>query len=641
MIANYGEWTSPITVSMAAAASGGLTWPSGVGGRTWWCASDPQTATVALMRRDADGTVASVLGPGWSVRNRVIGYGGRPYAVRSDGVLVFTEDSDRRLYRYDGSASPLTPSDPDDRTTYYADPIFHPDGSEVWCIREITLTGKGDPAPRTSRSIVAVPLDGSAADDAASIRIVASAQHFLSGIRISPDGRRLCWIGWDHPRMPWEGTELMVADLVDGVAAVARRVLGGADVSVPQAEWDGNDALYAMADPDGWWNLHRIELSGSVKCVLPMARGCAGALWRVGATWFALAGRRVVVRHGLGAQQLALWDPASDELRDLAPGWNDFGTYVWADADDAVITGGSERDRSTVLRVSLTGADVVRCVPEPPADLAPWTSIPQRHTVVDADGQDVHFIYYPPTNPDYVAPEGTQPPLLVYAHGGPTGHADAAPSVEYSMFTSRGFAVVAVDYGGSTGYGRAYRERLRHAWGIVDVADCVTVALELARTGLVDGERIAIRGDSAGGWTTLACLASTDVFCAGAVYYPISDALHWSGEHTHDFESRYLVSLLGTLPEDRERFEQVSPLRHADQISSPLVMLQGTDDPICPPRHARSIIDAVNARGLWNRMLMFDGEGHGFRKASSVVESLRAEVELYSYAMKIDVADIG
>ncbi len=635
MIAPYGQWPSPITVDMAAAASGGLTWPSGAGGRTWWCASDPQTATVALMRRDTDGSVAPVLGAGWSVRNRVNGYGGRPYAVRDDGLLAFTEDSDRRVYRFDGARpAPLTPSDD---TARYADPIFHPDGGELWCIREITLAGKGDPAPRTSRQIVAVPLDGSAADAPDAIRVVASLQHFLSGIRISPDGRRLCWIGWDHPQMPWDATQLMVADLVDGVAVTAACVLGGADVSVPQAEWADNDTLYAMADPDGWWNLHRLDVSGGkVECVLPMPRECASALWRVGATWFALAGERVVLRHGIGAQQLALWDPASGALQDLAPGWNDFGTYVWADARDAVIVGGCEREQATVLRVPLTGADAIRCLPEPPAELAAWTSIPRRHTV-----QDVHFIYYPPTNPDYAAPVGALPPLLIYAHGGPTSHADATPSVEYSMFTSRGFAVVAVDYGGSTGYGRAYRERLRHSWGVVDVADCVTVAGELVRAGEVDGERIAIRGDSAGGWTTLACLASTDMFCAGAVYYPISDALQWSGEHTHDFESRYLESLIGSLPDDRDRFERVSPLRHADRITSPLVMLQGADDPICPPRHARAIIDAVSARGLWNRMHIFDGEGHGFRKASSVVASLRAEVELYSHAMNIDVADIG
>jgi dipeptidyl aminopeptidase/acylaminoacyl peptidase len=232
-----------------------------------------------------------------------------------------------------------------------------------------------------------------------------------------------------------------------------------------------------------------------------------------------------------------------------------------------------------------------------------------------------------------VASQG-KPPLIVTVHGGPTGRTDATPSVELSLFTSRGFAVASVDYGGSTGYGRAYRERLRHQWGVVDVADCVTVVRALA--GEVDATRVAIRGDSAGGWTTLAALVHSDVFCAGAVYYPIANATRWSGEHTHDFEARYLDGLVR--PADRER---VSPLHNADKITSPIVMLQGAEDTICPPEHAESIIDAVRQRGLWHRLLIFDGEGHGFRRASSVTASLQAELNLYSYAMHIDIAGRG
>jgi dipeptidyl aminopeptidase/acylaminoacyl peptidase len=458
-----------------------------------------------------------------------------------------------------------------------------------------------------------VPLSGSGA-----VREVARSHHFLSSPRISPDGRRLAWIGWDHPLMPWDGTDLMVADLVDGVAVDARRVLGGPDVSVPQAEWAGPDVLYAMADPDGWWNLHRVDVpAGTVENVLPMASECAGALWRMGATWFALAGERVVLHHGVGAQRLAVWDPASGELRDLAPDWDEFGTSIWADPDSVVISAGSARDSYGIVRVPLDGGPPIRCTPADPPD--PEVATPQRRT---ADG--VHYVYHPPGS----AGLGEPAPLIVTVHGGPTGHTDATPSVELSLFTSRGFAVASVDYGGSTGYGRAYRERLRHKWGVVDVADCVTVVRALADAGEIDPARVAIRGDSAGGWTTLAALAHTDVFCAGAVYYPIADATRWSGEHTHDFESRYLDGLVG--PADRER---VSPLHHADKITSPIVMLQGADDTICPPEHAKSIVAAVAARGLWHRLLMFDGEGHGFRKASSVTASLNAELDLYARAL--------
>jgi dienelactone hydrolase len=609
-----------ITPERAAAASGSLTWVSGRGAETWWCQSDPATATIRLMRRSGDGAIDDVLGPGRSARNRVCGYGARPYALIDDG-FVYTEFADGRLYWVDRDRGERALTSPDP-TSWYADPIGH--GDEVWCIRETTIPRSGDAAARTSRALVAVPLDGSGA-----VREVARSHHFLSSPRVSPDGRRLAWIGWDHPLMPWDGTDLMVADLVDGVAVDARRVLGGPDVSVPQAEWagaEGSAVLYAMADPDGWWNLHRVDVAtGSVVNVLPLAEECAGALWRMGATWFALAGDRVVLHQGVGAQRLAVWDPASGDLDDLAPDWDDFGPSIWADADSVVISAGSARASRGVLRVPLYGGPPMRCSPVNPPD--PEVATPQRRI---ADG--VHYVYHPPGS----AQLGETPPLIVTVHGGPTDATDAIPSLELSLFTSRGFAVASVDYGGSTGYGRAYRERLRHKWGVVDVADCVTVVRALAEAGEIDPARVAIRGDSAGGWTTLAGLAHTDVFCAGAVYYPIADATRWSGEHTHDFESRYLDGLVR--PADRER---VSPLHHADQITSPIVMLQGADDTICPPAHAQSIVDAVAARGLWHRLLMFEGEGHGFRKAGSVTASLNAELDLYSYAMHIDRSVLG
>jgi len=345
----------------------------------------------------------------------------------------------------------------------------------------------------------------------------------------------------------------------------------------------------------------------------------------MGATWFALAGERVVLHHGVGAQRLAVWDPATGRLSDLAPEWDEFGPSVWADPDSVVIIGGSARASHGIVRVPLVGGPPIRCTPVDPPD--PEVATPQRRT---ADG--VHYVYYPPGS----AQLGEPPPLIVTVHGGPTDHTDATPSIELSLFTSRGFAVASVDYGGSTGYGRAYRERLRHEWGVVDVADCVTVVRSLAAAGEIDPARVAIRGDSAGGWTTLAALAHTDVFCAGAVYCPIADATRWSGEHTHDFESRYLDGLVR--PADRER---VSPLHHADKITSPIVMLQGADDTICPPSHAKSIVAAVAAHGLWHRLLIFDGEGHGFRQAGSVTASLNAELDLYSYAMHIDRSVLG
>ncbi len=506
-----------------------------------------------------------------------------------------------------------------------------------------------DREPQVSRQIVAVPLDGSAVTDPDAVRTVATSHHFLSGVRLSPDGRRLAWIGWEHPSMPWDGTQLVVADLVDGVATGARVVLGGPEVSVPQVEWAGPDTLYAMADPAGWWNLHRVDLGPDrTECVLPMPRECAGALWRVGPTWFAVTPAGVVLRHGNGAQQLALWDPATGELRDLAPGWSRFGSDLTGSgatgpyAAIAVTASAPDREES-VLFVGLPdaadqpAADPVPCTAAAHDELRPWNPAAQRRTATGPGGREVHYVYYPPTNPDVVGPAGVAPPLLVHVHGGPTSSTDASPDLEFGLFCSRGFAVASVDYGGSTGYGREYRNRLRRNWGIVDVEDCVAVAADLAALGLADPAHTAVRGGSAGGWTALACLSSTDVFCAGAVYYPISDARSWSGAATHDFEAQYVRSLVGELPADSGHYERVSPLAKVDRIASPLVMLQGADDFICKPDQAQQIVDALAARGLWHRYLVFAGEGHGFRQQRSVAAALSAEAELYSHVLGVTV----
>jgi dienelactone hydrolase len=434
------------------------------------------------------------------------------------------------------------------------------------------------------------------------------------------------------------------------------RVLGGAEVSVPQAEWATPTTLYAMADPDGWWNLHKVELGvdgAHAECVLPMQQDCADAIWRVGPTWFVVTEVGVVLRHGVGAQCLALWDPSSGLLRGLAPEWTEFGSDMsgtgigrsgTSQAKPAVVlVAGSESHGHTVLRLQLPGsadeptAEPLCCTPTSRERFGPWNPDAERRTARGIDGRPVHYVYYPPTNPHFTGPDGVAPPLLVHVHGGPTSSTSATPDLEFGLFCSRGFAVASVDYGGSTGYGREYRNRLRHSWGIVDVEDSVAVAQDLASLGLADPMRTAVRGGSAGGWTSLACLAFTDVFCAGAVYYPISDPLTWSGGATHDFESKYVQSLVGVLPDDIQRYERVSPALNAERINVPLVMLQGADDFICKPDQAQRIIDEVAARGVWHRYLVFEGEGHGFRKQSSVAASLRAEAELYGRILGVTV----
>jgi dienelactone hydrolase len=664
--ATPGEWASPIGSELVAEDSGSFGWPACSGDQTWWTFSDPISAQVHLIRQIPGRGPEPVLPAGWSVRNQVNGYGGRPYLVATtndqDSLLVFTEFSDHRLYAASfsssGMTSPpraLTPTDQEGLSRHYADPVLSHDGSEVWCIRESTIVtpelGNEQPASRTSRDIIAIPLNGSAVASPSAIRVVARSHHFLSGVRISPDGSRLAWIGWDHPAMPWDQSELVVADLIDGVAIDCSCVFGGPDIAVAQAEWRDSDALYAMADPDGWWNLYLVDVSDDSPqshCVLPLQRDCADALWQVGSTWFAVTISGVVLRHGCGSQQLALWNPRDASLRQLAPLWDEFGSAIGATSPSdnvqaVAVVAASASQTSTVLRVPLPGppgsllGEPQRLTLPEHQFLRPWIPEAERRTAQRTDGTEVHYVYYAPTNPGFTLPDGVLPPLLVHAHGGPTGSAGAMPDLEFALFCSRGFAFASVDYGGSTGYGRDYRNRLRHNWGIVDIEDCITVARALAEDGLADATRTAIRGGSAGGWTALACLATTDVFCCGTVYYPISDPLSWSGENTHDFESRYLESLIGTLPADLDRYRAVSPAANAGKINKPLVILQGADDFICRPSQAQLIVDEIAKRGLWHRYLVFEGEGHGFRRKSSVLASLELEAELYSTAMGINV----
>ncbi|MBW8806276.1 MAG: S9 family peptidase [Catenulisporales bacterium] len=642
----YGSWPSPITAREVAALPGAPQWSAVVGDETWWCALDPATATVGLMRRrmnDPDGEVRPVLGPDWPVGTKAMGYGGRPYLATPD-FAVFSCSRDQRLYRATHGAAgadeprPLTPADPEDalRTTY-SDPVLDPTGTEVWAVREATQLTEDltDPAPRTTRDIVAIPLSGAAADDPGALRVVASSHHFLSTIRLNPDGSRLSWLGWDHPVMPWQSTDLMIAGLVDGVAVAPTRVLGGDGVSVAQAEWAGNDSLYALADPDGWWNLFRVELGAdkaTATCVLPTETECGHAIWRVGSTTFAVTAAGVVLRRGLGEEALILWDPQTGTVTDLAPGWNEFSTSVSGAGSAVTVVAASPTESSVPLRIDVSSRTVVRCIGRPDYPHEAWVSVPERRHVEVEGGWQVPYIYHPPTNPEYRGPADTPPPLLIDVHGGPTSSTVTTRSLGFALFTSRGYAVASVDYGGSTGYGRAYRDRLRHTWGSTDVEDSVAVARALAAAGLADPRRTAIRGGSAGGWTTLAALAHSDYFACGAVYYPISDPATWFHEQTHDFESRYIHYLVGDPERDAERFARVSPLAHAAEITAPFIMLQGLQDVICRPDQARRLVEAVEAvrPGLCRAHHEFPGEGHGFRKDETMRVCLQAELDLYA-----------
>jgi dipeptidyl aminopeptidase/acylaminoacyl peptidase len=631
--ARYGAWPAPIGASDVAVAGIRLSGPTTVhtdsGDEVWWAEARPtEGGRTVIVRRDAAGAVSDVLPAGWNARTRVHEYGGTAWLPLPGGGLAFADWSDQRVYRLDpGSTAPtpLTPEPAEAAGLRYADPVLAPGGEEIWWVREAHDQGT------IRRHIVAVPVSGAAAADPAAVREIAGGSDFLAFPRPAPDGRRLAWIAWDHPRMPWDGTELRVGELGPaGTVTSVATVLGGPDESVLQPEWADADTLYAVSDRSGWWNLYRLPAGGGEpEPLCPRAEEFGHPLWQLGMTTYAvLADGRLVVRHGTDTLALGVLDPATGELTDLDLPYTLFGS-VDVDGDTVLTTAASPVEPPEVVAVDLpTGAVTVlrRSMAEPPDP----AYLPQpRSIVVAGPGErDVHAHVYPPSSPDAVAPDGELPPYVVFVHGGPTSHSPAILDLEKAYFTSRGIGVIDVNYGGSTGYGRAYRERLRREWGIVDVEDCVAAVQALVRDGLADGERLGIRGGSAGGWTTLAALTTTDAFAAGVSYYGVAELIAFTAD-THDFESRYIDGLVGTLPEDRDVYVERAPLSHVDQLSCPVLLLQGLEDKVVPPSQAELFAAALEKKGIPHAYLPFAGEQHGFRKQETVVAALEAELSFY------------
>jgi dipeptidyl aminopeptidase/acylaminoacyl peptidase len=621
-IAPYGTWTSPIDAADAAAAGGGLSWVDLHDGRPWWAEGRPgEGGRVALVRDGED-----LLPPPWNVRNRVHEYGGRPWVVLDTPAgtrVAFTNWDDQRVYVFDPddpSPVPLSPAPSRHHGHRYADLTAGPVG-EVWCVRE-TVTG--DARTDVRRELVALPLDGSP------VRVLGASHHFMSGPRLSPDGRHYAWIGWDHPRMPWDGTELCVAE----VGSSEYRVLaGGPSEAVCQVEWEtpeagGPPSLLAVTDPDGWWNLHRIGLDGTSKNLAPCAEELGGPMWRLGNRWFAAigAGRYAVLRSG----SLAVLDERSGTVTDV-----DVDLPVWhshlAVHDGVVVSGAAGPGaESVVVSLDLSTGTLTEHTSGESTLPAEYLPVPEERVFSGPDG-DVPAYVYPPRNPDFAGPSGERPPYVVHVHGGPTGRAMPVLDLELAYLTSRGIGVVAVNYGGSTGYGRAFRERLRGQWGVVDVNDCAAVAQALADEGTADGDRLGIRGGSAGGWTSAASLTSVKTYRCGMVAFPILDLAGWTGAggETHDFESQYVEGLVGPWPEAAAVYAERSPSNRVDRLAGPVLLLQGLEDEICPPEQADRFAAAMDGTGIPHAYLTFEGEQHGFRKAETIVAALEAELSFY------------
>ncbi|MEU4848954.1 S9 family peptidase [Streptomyces gilvosporeus] len=654
--APYGAWPSPIDARTVASHDGRPTFVGVVGDEVWWTEPRPaEGGRRALMRRRADGTVESPLPAPWNVRSRVLEYGGQPWAgtVTERGPLVvFSDFADQRLYAYEpdsGAAPrPLTPVSVVGGGLRWADPVLRPELGEVWCVLE-EFTG---PRPTDVRRVIAaVPLDGSAAEQRASVRELSDDRHrFVTGPRISPDGRRAAWIAWDHPQMPWDGTLVMLAEITaKGEFADVRPLVGDlgptapgggeSGESVAQIEWAADGSLLFASDLSGWWELQRLDPDAQGDGVVASRGLCpareeefGGPLWTIGQRWFLpLDNGTLAVLHGRGTTALGILDPVSGELVDAAGPWTEWAPTLAVHGSRVIgIAAGPRRSYEIVELDTCTGRARPLAAEHTDVVDPAYYPQPQSRTFAGPDGRDVHAHVYPPHHPQYAAPEGELPPYVVWVHGGPTSHSPLVLDLELAYFTSRGIGVAVVNYGGSTGYGRQYRERLRGQWGVVDVEDCAAVARALADEGSADPARLAIRGGSAGGWTTAASLTTTDLYACGTISYPILDLAGWATGETHDFESQYLESLVGPFAEVPERYRERSPLHRADRITAPFLLLQGMDDVICPPVQCDRFLAEVEGRGIPHAYLTFAGEGHGFRRAQTIVRAVEAELSLYA-----------
>jgi dipeptidyl aminopeptidase/acylaminoacyl peptidase len=643
--ASYGSWSSPITSDLIVASTIGLGGILLDGADVYWLESRPQeNGRSVIVRRAADGgsvdvtpAVANAGEATFGVRTRVHEYGGGSYLV-SDGVVYLCNDADQRLYRQEPGRTPvaITPDPARPRGLRYADGVMDARrGRMIWIREDHTA-----PAPEPVNTLVEIPLDGSQPQ-----RVLQSGRDFYAAPRLSPDGSRLAWLEWSHPNMPWTGCELWVGECTaDGSVGNKRLIAGGDDESIFQPEWSPDGTLYFVSDrarpslEGRWWNLFRLrgdplDNSVPIEPVYPLAAEFGRAQWQFRMSTFAFTSARQLVCSYVqdGVQRMSAVDLASLEARPIPTDYEDI-SFVRATADRVYFAGGSPTTPPAIVELHLLSGRATILKLSTTQDIEAYRrhlSVPQPVKFDTDNGLQAYGLFYPPQNADFAAPAGELPPLLVHCHGGPTAAASPTLSWGTQYWTSRGFAVLDVNYGGSTGYGREYRLRLQGNWGVIDVADCVNGAHHLAATGRVDAERWAISGASAGGYTTLAVLTFRKEFKTGASYYGVSD-LEALAKDTHKFESRYLDGLIGPYPQRRDLYVARSPIHSARLLAAPVAFFQGAEDRVVPPRQAEEMVEALRRRRIPFLYLLFDGEQHGFRRADNIKRALDAE--LYFYA---------
>ncbi len=635
-ITPYGSWKSPITADLIVAGTIGLGQIGLDGEDVYWIEGRPsEGGRYVMVHRTPDGKTTDVTPSPFNVRTRAHEYGGGAFAIQ-DGTIYFSNFADQRLYKQTPASEPQPLTPEGDRR--YADAVIDSQRGRIICICEDHSGGTHEP----TNTLVSINLENSH-----DIQVLVSGNDFYSSPRLSPDHSQLAWLSWNHPNMPWDGTQLWVAAInADGSLGEAKCVAGGVEESIFQPEWSPDGVLYFISDRTGWWNFYRWQPStpsnedAGVELLCAMEAEFGLPQWVFGMCTYAFesANRIICTYTQEGIWHLASLDTQTKQLERIETPYTEI-TSIHAANGQAVFIAGSATEPTAIVQMNLTNGQisVMKRSSELEIDTG-YLSTPQAIAFPTENNLTAYAFFYPPKNKDYTAPAGEKPPLIVKSHGGPTASTSSAFNLKIQYWTSRGFAFVDVNYGGSTGYGREYRQRLNNNWGIVDVDDCANAAKYLAEQGLVDGERMAIAGGSAGGYTTLAALTFRDVFKAGASYYGVSD-LEVLARDTHKFEARYLDGLIGPYPERKDLYEKRSPIHFTDQLSCPVIFFQGLEDKVVPPNQAEMMVEALKVKGLPVAYVAYEGEQHGFRRAENIKRTLDGEFYFYSRVFGFKPAD--